>query len=204
MLIGFCGKRTAGKSEGAKLLIAEYGFERAKFAEAIKGVTKDAFLLTDEHVEGKLKELPCAELGGKSPRDAMEWIGEGARQMFGDDVWVRRWFDVHHDELVAGANFVFDDVRNNVEATAIRRAGGRVFRVFNNEADALPILPSEKDLHRVDFDFALINFRNEEFYENVRRLMTLYGVARHTETAAYNPLQPLVLNEKAFLGEARA
>lgn len=204
MLIGFCGKRHAGKSHAAKLLIAEYGFGLAKFAEAIKGITKDAYLLTDEHVEGKLKELPCVELGGKTPRDAMEWIGEGSREMFGEDVWVRRWFDVHHDEVVSGTRLVFDDVRNNVEASAIRQAGGKVFRIFNNEADAQPTLPSEKDLHKVEFDFALINFKDAEFYANVRRLMDAHTIAPVIRPARQHVSAPLILDEVAFLGEARA
>jgi hypothetical protein len=113
----------------------------------------------------------------------MEWVGEGSRQMFGEDVWVRRWFDVHNDEVLAGTNLVFDDVRNNVEASAIRRAGGRVFRIFNDRADALPILPSEKYLDTIQFDMTIVNFETPEFHDNVRALMRAYDVR-----AAVRPL----------------
>ncbi len=170
MLIGFAGKRTAGKTTAAKILIKEFGFKQAKFAAALKEAARVAYGLTLEQTDGDQKELPTDKLGGRTPRDAMEWRGEESRQRYGEDVWVRRWFEMHIDAFKT-TNFVFDDVRNEVESAAIQAASGQVVRIFNAEADALEELPSEKRLHLIRPNFVLANNLTKRFVEDVRALM---------------------------------
>jgi hypothetical protein len=169
MLIGFSGMRTAGKTTAARILIEEFGFSQAKFAFAVKEAARIGFGLNEEQLNGSLKEVSTDRLGGKTPRDAMEWIGEGGRRMFGEDVWVKRWFELNA-ELLDGTNWVFDDVRNHIEADAIKRHGGTVVRIFNPKADAQKILPSEEGLSYIRPDLVLANNLNPRFADDVRAL----------------------------------
>lgn len=173
MLIGFAGKRTAGKTHAARILIREFSYAQARFAAPIKRALQVSLGLTWEHTDGDLKEVPCAELGGKTPRDAMEWFGMGAREKFGDDVWVNAWFRTNGSELRrirqggstlhAVRGFVFEDVRLPNEAVAIQKHGGIVVRIRNDRADALPVLQSERALDDIVPDMTLTNDMGPNF-----------------------------------------
>ena len=170
MLIGFAGKRTAGKTTAAQILIHEFGFAQAKFAFALKEGIRTAYGLTPEQTDGKLKEAETDLLGGETPRTAMEWFGEESRKLFGEDIWVKRWFALNAHAVKRGDHFVFDDVRNEVEASAIRAAGGKVIRIYNPQADALEMLPSEAGLNEIRANFVLANNLTERFTDDVRSL----------------------------------
>lgn len=171
LIIGFAGKRTSGKTTAAKVAIEKHGFEKAKFAEAFKHGLRETFDLDHRHTDGDLKEVPCDQLLGTTPRALMEWFGEGARQLCGEEIWVKRWFALHADLLLA-SNYVFDDVRNPNEAAAIQNAGGIVIRVLRDSADALPVLESETKIEEIDADFYVINNGTEaEFIASINAIL---------------------------------
>jgi hypothetical protein len=126
-IIGLSGKLKSGKSEAAKKL-HHRGFTIVKFAGALKQMMT-VIGLTQEEIEGNLKELPCELLCGKSPRWAMQSIGtDWGRDMIGKDFWVNVW--KRHVESYHGAvPVVADDVRFQNEADAIRSLGGIVVRI---------------------------------------------------------------------------
>jgi hypothetical protein len=175
MLIGFSGMRAAGKTTAAKILIEEFGFKQAKFAAALKHGARVAYGLTVEQTDGAEKEVPTEKLGGKAPRDVMEWLGEESRVRYGEDIWVKRWFDMH-GEAITSEKFVFDDVRNEVESEAIQFAGGIVVRIHNPYADRLEILPSEKRLHLIKPNYVLANNLTDRFTDDVRVLARELGL----------------------------
>jgi hypothetical protein len=172
MLIGFCGRANAGKTTAAKIFIEKGGFYQAKFAAPLKLALRTAYGLSIEHTDGPLKEVPTQLLGGKTPRDAMEWFGEESRKRFGQDVWVKRWFDLHSGDLSYGKNFVFDDVRNEIEARAIQDRGGYVVRISNNRTDCREPFPSETRLDRIFQNATLLNQSKSDFEQNVHHLLS--------------------------------
>lgn len=125
MLIGFCGPAGAGKSTAAAYLVEHHGFVRVRFAGPLKAMMR-ALGCSEREVDGDLKETPCILLGGRTPRQAMQWLGtEWGRQMIAPDLWQRAWAaEADRHPLV-----VCDDVRFPNEEAAIRARGGIIVRI---------------------------------------------------------------------------
>lgn len=130
MIVGLSGRMGCGKSTVASFLAAEYGYQRHRMAGPLKAMLK-SLGLTDDHIEGHLKEKPCALLGGKSPRHAMQTLGtDWGRHMIHPDLWVNAWA-----ATLPSGNVVCEDVRFGNEAEAIRKAGGIVIRINRGNPD---------------------------------------------------------------------
>jgi hypothetical protein len=132
-IVGLMGAKGCGKSVGvADHLIAKHGFVRAKFADPLKSMLR-CLGLTDAELEGDMKEMPCAKLGGQTPRHAMVTLGtEWGRKMIDPDLWVYAL----ESRLMAveqmgghGVRIVVDDVRFISEANMLRRHGAHIWLV---------------------------------------------------------------------------
>jgi len=167
-LIGLAGTIDSGKSFAASHLVENHGFEVRKLAGPLKAAMR-AFGLTDEHIEGELKEAPCEILCGKTPRYAMQTIGtDWGRRIIGDDLWIRLWRHQLPDRPV-----VTDDVRFENEAEAVRLAGGIVVRLLQaaDMADGEPAHESEA----LNFtpDFTVFNAKDSTFLPHIDMLAAL-------------------------------
>lgn len=118
-----CGYQGHGKTEVSRYLERRWGYHREPFAESIRGMLVAAGVPLGAFAPGRKNE-PCAELGGATPRDAMETLGawgRGLSPLFWAQVWSRR--------LTAAGNpgrVVVDDARFDLEtAYAMGEAGRR-------------------------------------------------------------------------------
>jgi hypothetical protein len=128
-LIALSGKIGSGKSYAAQYLIEVHGFTLVKFASPLKDMLR-AVGLSDDHIEGYLKEQPCDLLCGKTPRWAMQSLGtEWGRDLIGADFWVELWKNRALSILSDGGKVVADDVRFSNEREAVRQMQGAVARV---------------------------------------------------------------------------
>lgn len=111
-LIVFTGKKLSGKTTAGKHLVEKHDYVRLRFANTLKDMLR-AFGLTEAEVDGNLKELPCAKLGGKTPVHAMQTLGtEWGREMIYQDIWVdalNRELERYVDAKLT--RFVIDDLR---------------------------------------------------------------------------------------------
>lgn len=129
-LIGLTGYAGAGKSTAAQYLIRQHGYVLVKFAGPLKAMLR-ALGLGDREIEGDLKDAPCAALGGRTPRFAMQTLGtEWGRYIMGTDFWVNAAMEVAFDVIDQGGRVVLDDVRFPNEAAAVHKAGGLLINVF--------------------------------------------------------------------------
>lgn len=141
-LIGLSGRAGSGKTTAADSLVA-VGWMRVKMAGPLKDMLR-AIGLTDDHVEGHLKEVPCDLLMGQTPRHAMITLGtEWGRKQINPDLWASVAGERIRLALVAGKRVVVDDIRFENEATVIRRLGGTVVMIrrdavtqINHESEA--------------------------------------------------------------------
>lgn len=178
LVLGISGKRGTGKSLLCNPYLKARGFEIFAFADPLKEDVRRAYGLTKEHTDGKLKELACPKIGGKTPREAM--ISEGElRRRFSENglYWVSRLYDriknLPKDTLVA-----ISDVRFKNEAAYIRHFGGYIIRlerdpklnIYKGQIDD----PSETELDDYNFDKVLTADRNvnpqdlERFAEDLK------------------------------------
>jgi hypothetical protein len=136
IVVGIKGLIGSGKSTVARYLVEQHGFTPGRWAGALKAML--SALLTyrgcppeiiERMVEGDLKEIPTEWLDGRSPRYAMEGLGNGwGREWMGKGFWIATETDriaVSQPERV-----VFEDCRHPNEAKAIERMGGRVWEII--------------------------------------------------------------------------
>lgn len=127
-IIAFTGLAGAGKSTAAQHLVASGRFQRVRFAGPLKAMMR-ALGCTEAEVDGHLKEVPCALLGGKTPRYAMQTIGtEWGRDLIDSDLWIRAW-QTAVAAVPAHLGVVVDDCRFPNEAAAVAAVGGVLVRI---------------------------------------------------------------------------
>lgn len=157
-IIAFTGLAGAGKSTAASHLVNHSVYTRVRFAGPLKAMMA-ALGLTAAEIDGDRKEEPCALLGGKTPRWAMQTIGtEWGRKLIDESLWVRAWrADV--DRLPEGWPVVVDDCRFPNEAAAIQAAGGHIVRIERPGAGTAS--KHESELHQLPAMLTIQNDKSE-------------------------------------------
>lgn len=126
-VVGLCGLAGAGKSTCA-LWLQERGYQRIRFAGPLKKMLW-SLGLGERHTDGDLKEVPHRLLNGRTPRQAMQWLGtEWGRSMFGDDFWTNIWLQTA-EAILPYQPVVVDDLRFDNEAQAVHALGGVVIKI---------------------------------------------------------------------------
>ena len=130
VIVAISGKRGAGKSTLADILIKDYGFKRVSFAAPLKERVKRDFDLSEDQVNGCLKELIDPRYG-KTPRDIMIAYGDMFRSI-DSEYWVRA-AEAQLVDLDAPA--VIDDMRYENEAFMLMRRGAYMVRLNRLQED---------------------------------------------------------------------
>ena len=180
MIIGLTGRAGAGKSTVAEYLEKTYGFERRSFAAPLYA---SAAALLDCSVDElkKWKNDPNWKLWIRNDGDASDghmygfdfrtflqrYGTEAHRDVFGENFWVSRAMTYG-----AGAPIVFDDVRFDNEAEAIREAGGIIVRIDRSDARLYGEAATHPSEAGVPADVVLTNnMEIVDLLEDVRHLL---------------------------------
>lgn len=119
-LIVLTGAKGSGKTTLGKYLERNLAFERIAMAAPLKNMLK-AVGLTEEELNGDLKEAPSELLCGRSPRHAMQTLGtEWGRLLIGQEIWTNLWKNQVTNSPKA---VVCDDIRYPNELTAAQELG---------------------------------------------------------------------------------
>lgn len=141
-LIGITGKARSGKDTAAKVLIEQRGLIKYSFADPMKEGVKVMLGLTDEHVNGDLKEQVIPELG-VSPRRILQTLGtEWGRDIIRSDLWVvlaqQKWEAIKAaTEETFHGGMIVPDVRFEDEAAFIRDNGGLLIHIERKGAQEI-------------------------------------------------------------------
>ena len=145
-VIGISGPAGSGKSTAADLLIERHGYVRVKFAAPLKAMCR-AVGMSEEQIEGSLKEVPSRLLQGRTPRYVMQTLGtEWGRKTIGENLWIDLWTDSVSACLDQGGRVVCDDVRFANEALAVLKLGGAIYRLQGRGG-----IPGAHESERGDF-----------------------------------------------------
>ena len=135
-IIGITGRKYHGKDTVAAQVAAE-GYKVVRFAGPLKAMLRAFYVehgieprTIDRKIEGDLKEHPCPLLRGKTPRYAMQTLGdEWGRQLISDDLWTSSLaYRVEGIDKV-----VVPDVRYPNEGDALAKLGAEIWRVDASE-----------------------------------------------------------------------
>ena len=173
-IVGLVGAAGCGKSTVADILTA-FSYSRLKFSQPLKDMLK-SIGLTNEHTEGKLKEVPCDLLSGRTPRHAMQTLGtEWARDMMDKDFWLNIWKSKVLDArngIYLFDNVVAEDCRFKNEAALIKSLGGELW-VIKRPGYELNGHSSETEMGEIKGDYTIHNHGNEADLK-----MMIYGLLK--------------------------
>ena len=167
-VIAITGLSGAGKTTIAKHLEVEHHYVRVRFAEVLKGMLRELGL-SQEEVDGSLKDVPCALLLGRTPRHAMQTLGtEWGRGLIHPGIWVHAWKVRVTEQLALGHKVACDDCRYQNEATKVRSfQAAKIWRV-NRLSSPVMKHSSEKDFESINPDRLFLNFATvEDLLNNV-------------------------------------
>jgi len=156
-IVAFSGPAGSGKTTAAKHLVGEHGYRRIRFADPLNDMLRD-FGLTFDQIDGPLKETPCDTLCGKTPRRAMQTLGdEWGRQLIGGDIWVRAWERRLKEAMLwsSDTRSVVDDLRYPNELDALLKHDALIVRVHRPAVLAVEAHASEN--HTLFSQRVLIN-----------------------------------------------
>lgn len=165
MIILLTGLKGSGKSTVADYLVKDRGFTRVKMAGPLKDMLR-AIGLTEDHLEGELKEEPLDMLGGHTPRWAMQSLGlEWGRNCLHKDLWVDLAVGRAKEIVAKGASIVIDDMRFNNELRSLKSAfpdsiSARVRRSdtkIDGPEEIQALHGSEKEIVRLPVDAIISN-----------------------------------------------
>lgn len=133
MIIGLSGLAGSGKSTVARFLVKKHCFEEIALADPMKTFCREVLGFSREQLWGSSSLRNAIDPRfGKSPRDALQSLGTDWGRAFYENVWVeyaiRRALALQ--TAISGGGVVISDVRFKNERDAIRKAGGRVWRII--------------------------------------------------------------------------
>lgn len=166
MIIGLIGAKHSGKSTVfAKHLVDNYKFRVISHADPIKEMLR-GLGLTEEEINGHLKEEPCDKLCGATPRWAMQSLGsEWGRQLIHPDLWVHLW----GLETNKYKHVVADGVRFQNEVDEIKRLGGITIKIRRPSKEGSSAHDTEIYAAGLKTDYEIFNMEGQQ-EQGIRRL----------------------------------
>lgn len=168
-IVGLMGYAQSGKDTTAQVLTDEFGFTRIAFADALRDMLYALNPILDRPDYYRLQDL-VDHLGweaakGWTPevRELLQRLGtEAGRNVLGQSVWV----DAAMRKVKPGGRYVFTDVRFPNEVSAVRDAGGLMWRVVREGTKPVNAHASET---AADDVFADVTFLNNGTVEDLHR-----------------------------------
>ena len=188
-LIGLAGKARSGKDTAARYIVKKHGYARVAFADPVKEAAAGMFGISINYFyDDDLKEEPHP-FWGISPREMVQKVGtECARQVFGDDIWIRRAqlelqriaqyneYAQQDKYVKAIPGVVMSDVRYENEAAWIRDSGGIIIHIQRDAVSKVRGHSSENGVACDAVDYRVFNGTTVESFCD-----SMEGLLRHIE-----------------------
>ena len=161
-LIGFCGLKGSGKDTAAGPFL-HAGWQKVAFAQTLKDMVHVLLRARgchdpERYTDGDRKEFATPYLMNRTARHVMQTLGtEFGRDQVHPDLWIDTWRIKVSDLLEAGEGVVVTDIRFQNEADAIKKLGGRVFRVVRPRLTNGDLHASETGVANIDATAELLN-----------------------------------------------
>lgn len=172
-VVGLCADAPqSGKTTVAKHLEKVHGYVNVPNSTILKSMLR-LFGLTQEQLNGDLKEYPAIQLGMVTPRRALQSLGEWMEREL-PRAWEDWWMDAACNVLDHGCGVINDSVRRQDEVDQIRRLGGVVIKIMRPDAPVDASHPAEQ--HTFEYDWTVVNSGSVgDLYAQVERVLFLHG-----------------------------
>ncbi len=128
MIVGFVGRKGAGKDTAADILVHKQGYVRTKFAQPIKDICKIAFQVPAALFDGPETET-VVEKHQISPRQMMQMVGtDFFRSNIHENFWIQHFEDWVRAQPPS-TRVVVTDIRFQNELDIVHRLGGLVVKI---------------------------------------------------------------------------
>jgi len=156
-VIALIGQAGSGKSEIARHLIINHSYQEVKFAGILKDMLK-SLGLSEEEINGSLKESPSSLLLGATPRHAMQTLGtEWGRNLIHPDMWAHAWKVQVTKYLSYGHKVVCDDCRFENEVKVVYDFhGAQIWRILRKNLS--PRMEHSSEQGDLSFDRTIKNY----------------------------------------------
>jgi hypothetical protein len=173
LLIGISGLSGSGKDKVGKYLKHKHYFKIKKFARPIKDMLLVLPGITEDHVDGHLKNEPMPIFGFQTTRWAMQSLGtDWGRNCMHKDMWLRVFVASVEDGLDNG-HFAVTDIRFLNEVEMIQMGGGFIW-TLRRETDQEMDHESESHILDLPYDVKINNFGTiPELYQEVEAALDL-------------------------------
>lgn len=132
-LIGLTGRARSGKDTAGKHLVMAHNFHRMAFADPLKDAMAATFGVAVEEFHCDALKDEVEPHWGLTRRVMLQQGADALRDMFGQDLFIKRWLHGLF-QLLGHEHVVVTDVRSDAEALAIKQLGGRIVQVQRDEA----------------------------------------------------------------------
>lgn len=187
MIIGLCGNKRAGKDTFADHLIETFKtVDKCSFASPLKEACRIMFCLSDEQIDGNLKEV-IDPRWGLSPRQMFQTFGTDlVREQYGKIVpgtkiekignsfWVYRlkiWYDVWKKKN-PNKCLIVTDIRFPDEHEALKEMGAIIVKVTRPEKSCSDTHVSEQYATKMEGDYSITNETTIDEYK--KKIENLY------------------------------
>ena len=163
-VIAFLARAGSGKTTATKYLIENHGAVHVSFAGPQKELARGLLEFSDEQLYGSLKET-IDERYGLTPRTFLQRLGNQARQVIGETVWIDAAVNTINQPFNEGRLIVIDDCRYPNEAETIAAmAGGHVIKIISPDRTSVadPHHPSEAGVDLVPEEHLFTNIVNDQ------------------------------------------
>lgn len=142
MLIALHGISRSGKDETAKILVRKYGFKQIALASAIRSLLLGINPLLEDN-DGEVhtmqglwhdnyKDWDRVKAESRESVELMIRLGQSARDILGEDVWINAAFPNGYDQVLDG-HIVISDCRQPNEVEFLYRYGGEIWKIERPE-----------------------------------------------------------------------
>lgn len=158
-IVGFCGRKGAGKSTAEDYLIKN-GFTETAFAYSLKKSASNIFgydynlLLGKTPEDREKREIWVHPVWEKTGREMLEYFGtEIMRNCFDKDVWVKSLLNnIISYDFTENRGIVITDCRFQNEIDILEKIGGKICIIYNYEND-LKISDEDRKTHISNWGF---------------------------------------------------
>jgi dephospho-CoA kinase len=165
MLIALSGKKGSGKDTVAKYFINK-GYIRFAFADALKDICKILFNLSDDQLNGYLKET-IDQRYNKTPREILQYIGTLMRNNmdnlipnFGQNIWINVMKNLIDTAINNNTNIIITDLRYKNEYEFLQNTYSNHNLIFINIIRPNQYLSGDYNNHESENDLNNMNFYN--------------------------------------------